>query len=100
MCIAGPGLSDPRHLYYAARDMQPIMEVPMRSPRSSQRPASWRYVVPTLGLALLVACSGGNGCGGSGMGGLHPIKGGFPVAQRQENAVELRLSQGLFTFIQ
>ena len=53
----------------------------------------------SVSMILLAACSGGGG-GGCGSGGLGKIKGGFPVDKRSEGAVQLRLTKGLFDFIE
>lgn len=74
------------------------MESPMSSSTQS-RQSGWRGMAPILALALLAACSGGGGCSGCGGMGFAPIKGGFPVDKRQENALALRLTRGLFDFI-
>lgn len=49
---------------------------------------------------LLAACSGGGGGGCGSGGGLGKIKGGFPVDKRADGAVQLRLTKGLFDFIE
>lgn len=42
-----------------------------------------------------VACSGGGSCSC-----VEPIKGGFPVAERNPNAIQVRASQSLFTYFE
>ncbi len=49
---------------------------------------------------LFAACSGGGGGGCGSGGGLGKIKGGFPVDKRADGAVQLRLTKGLFDFIE
>lgn len=81
----------------------------MRSPPVASRPPApsrgaslgiaFRPSLAILGLALFAACSGGQGCSGGGCLGLTPIKGGFPVDKRKENALELRLTSGAFSFL-
>jgi hypothetical protein len=46
-------------------------------------------------LALLTAAA----CGGKGCSCVQPIKGGFPVAKRRDNAIQLRATQGLFQYV-
>ncbi len=64
--------------------------------RSAPRPIDWIRLCSFLALFSLVAC-GGQGCNGCA---LTPIKGGFAVDKRQENAIELRITQGFFTFFE
>jgi hypothetical protein len=81
----------------------------MRSPPVASRPPApsrgaslgiaFRPSLAILALALFAACSGGQGCSGGGCLGLAPIKGGFPVDKRKENAIELRLTSGAFSFL-
>ena len=62
---------------------------------------AWFRLGSILGVSMMLfaACSGGGG-GGCGSGGLGKIKGGFPVDKRAEGAVQLRLTKGLFDFIE
>jgi hypothetical protein len=52
-----------------------------------------RNAVTALALLSLAACAG------KGCSCVQPIKGGFPVAQRHENAIQLRATSGLFQFL-
>ena len=54
-------------------------------------------VVSVLYILLLVAC-GGQGCSGCGAGAQN-IPGGFPIAERKENVVQIRAAKGLFDFL-
>ena len=62
---------------------------------------AWFRLGSILGVSMMLfaACSGGGG-GGCGSGGLGKIKGGFPADKRAEGAVQLRLTKGLFDFIE
>jgi MYXO-CTERM domain-containing protein len=54
---------------------------------------SLRTFGATLGLLSLVACAGKScSC-------VQPIKGGFPVAQRHDNMIQVRATQSFFTFL-
>ena len=52
-----------------------------------------RNAVTALALLSLAACAG------KGCSCVQPIKGGFPVAKRHENAIQLRATAGLFQFL-
>ena len=61
------------------------------------RSLSLMRVACVLGLGFIISC-GGNG--GMGCSGLTPIKGGYPVQKRLEGAMSVRLSKGLFDFLE
>src|SRR5215831_9233431 len=46
-------------------------------------------------LALLSAAA----CAGKGCSCIQPIKGGFPVAKRRDNAIQIRAAKGLFDYL-
>ena len=52
-----------------------------------------RNAVTALALLSLAACAG------KGCSCVQPIKGGFPVAKRRDNAIQLRATQGLFQYV-
>ncbi|HEX6839641.1 MAG TPA: hypothetical protein VF334_23850, partial [Polyangia bacterium] len=52
-----------------------------------------RDAVAALALLSLAACAG------KGCSCVQPIKGGFPVAQRHENAIQIRATQSMFQFV-
>src|SRR5688572_31739617 len=58
------------------------------SPMKRIRRINWGVAITSL--AFAVSCSGG-GCGGCAS--LEPIPGGFPPAERNLNAVQVRVSQ-------
>ncbi len=70
------------------------------SPRFGLPRTMFHRVASLLGLTFIVACSGsgGSGCGGSG--GMGKIKGGYPVDQRVENAISLRVTKPAFDFLE
>src|SRR5687768_11744019 len=55
------------------------------------------WVVVLTALVLAVGCSGG-GCGSCA--GMEPIPGGFQAAKRNNNAVQIRVADSLFTKIE
>lgn len=74
---------------------RPALATPQRD---HTRPRSWWYSLgPVVLFSLLVACGGS---GGGGCGTPAKIKGGFPVDKRVPGAVELRVTQNFFTFLE
>jgi hypothetical protein len=66
----------------------------MRVRRARERQISW--IVTNAAVALVIGTSCGGGCGGCGF---EPIPGGFPTAERQANAVQVRVSDSGITAI-
>ncbi|MEM9862357.1 MAG: MYXO-CTERM sorting domain-containing protein [Myxococcota bacterium] len=61
--------------------------------------STWRCLQTAL-LVTLMAC-GGDGCGGCGDScGVAPIPGGFPIAQRIENSVQVRVTEEGLDFLE
>ena len=52
-----------------------------------------RNAAAALALLSLAACAG------KGCSCVQPIKGGFPVAKRRDNAIQLRATQSLFQYV-
>lgn len=52
------------------------------------------------GLFLIMACGGGGACSACESCGIAPIPGGYPAAERIENATQIRLTQGGIAFIE
>jgi hypothetical protein len=54
----------------------------------------WRSALASLALLASAACAG------KGCSCIAPIKGGFPIADRHESAIQLRATAGLFSYLE